>query len=354
MKFYQNVNIIITIWIISVLSVFYFSFSALPHSDLFQNNFLKSLANWDGGHYLSIAEKGYALKPQYAFFPLYPMLINIFSRVTGDYLTAALMISFISFILGANIFYQLVLSNFDKSSAQKALLALLFFPLSFHFLTVYTESLFFFLVVSAFLYARKKNYLMAAIFASLSSVTRLSGLAVIVSLIVSVYLIQKINRKNWYVYLSPIPFLLYCLYLYFQTGDPFYFVKARSQFWNLELVIPGAVIIHSFKQLITPGFIVHNFRDLLDFLFVSFALISLWKVYKKMNLDYVIYTIISIALPLFSPTIAAFPRYILLIFPVFIVVSLIKNQYITLAYKIISLMLFTVYAILFINGFWVS
>ncbi len=354
MKLYPNVNIIISIWVLSVLSVFYFSFSTLPHSSLFQNNFIKSLANWDGGHYLSIAEKGYLLKSQYVFFPLYPILINLFVKITGDYLVSALIISFISFFLAANIFYQLVYIDFGKSVAKKALVALLVFPLSFHFLTVYTESLFFLLSVLTFLFARKNNYFLAAIFAFLSSATRLSGLAVVLSLMASVYFSQKVNYKNWYVYLSPIGFLLYCLYLYHQTGDFFYFIKAESYFWNSGLVFPGGAIIHSFKQLFTPGFITNNFRDLLDLLFLIFAGFSVWKVCKKLSLDYAIFTLISILLPLFSPTIVAVPRYILLIFPVFIVVSLVKNEYLSLGYQIISLMLFSIYASLFINGYWVS
>lgn len=354
MKLYLNVNIYISIWVLTVLSVFYLSFSTLPHSNLFPNDFIKSLANWDGGHYLSIAQKGYALKSQYVFFPLYPILINLVSKILGDYLIAGLCISFLAFFLGVNIFYQLILRDFGKSYAQNAILALLFFPLSFHFLTVYTESLFFFLTVSTFLFARKNNYLMAGIFASLASVTRLSGIALVLSLIGSVFLTQKINRKNWFVYLSPVGFLLYCLYLYNQTGDPFYFIQSESSFWNSGLVLPGGAIIHSFKQLLTPGFIGSNFRSLLDFLFVSFAFISIWQVCKKLSLDYAIFAIVSIFLPLFSPTIVAIPRYILLIFPIFIMISFIKNQYLILAYQLISLLLLSVYAILFINGFWVS
>lgn len=352
MKLYPNVNIYVCIWILSVLAVFYFSFSFLPHSNLFPHQFLKNLANWDGGHYLGIARNGYT-KTQAVFFPLYPILINWVSRITGDFLSAGLIISFISIFLAANILYYLVILDFGKQYAKKTLLALLFFPLSFHFLTVYTESLFLFLTVATFLLMKKKKYFWATIFAILSSATRLTGLATVFSLIISVYLTEGINRKNWVVLLSPLGFLMYCFYLYSQTGDPFYFIKAESNFWQGGLVLPGSGYVYAFKHL-TLRAVADNFRNLMDFAFVTFAIYGVWKVWKRLSLDYAIFSIVSLILPMFSPTIVAIPRYLLTIFPIFIALSFYKNQYLILSYQMISLMLLSIYAMLFINGFWVS
>lgn len=353
MKLYPNVIMIVCIWALSVFVVFYFAFSFLPRSNQLPGDFMKSLGIWDGGHYLEIAKNGYT-NSQFAFFPLYPLLINLISRITRDFLSAGLIISWVSVFLAVNLLYRLIKEDFGKQQATKVLLALLFFPLSFHFLTVYTESLFLFLTITTFIFARKKNYLMATISAILVSATRLSGLAVVVSLIFQVYFCEGINKKNWFVILAPLGFILYCVYLYIYTGDFFYFASAETHFWQSGLVLPGSAIIHSFKQLITPNFIVNNFRNLLDFLFVAFGIFMVWKTVKTLSLDLAIYSIISLALPLFSPTIVAIPRYLLTIFPIFIVLSLQKNQYLTVLYQTLSPMLLSVYAVLFINGYWVS
>lgn len=354
MRLYLNVTIIYFIWAISVLAIFYFGFSSFPHSNLFPNNFFKNLANWDGGHYLAIAEYGYLVKSQYVFFPLYPMLINLVSKITGDFLSSGIVISMLSSFLAINLLYKLVLTDLGKDDGLKVLLVLLSFPLSFHFLTVYSESLFLLLSVATFLLMRKKKIFLATVTAALVSATRLSGLAVVLSLLLTIFLTAGINKKNWWVVFSPLGFLLYSFYLYNQTGNPFYFIQAESNFWQTGLVIPGSAIIFSFKQLLSPNFIVNNFRNLLDFLFVIFGILMVFRVWKTLSLDYTIYSIISLLLPLFSPTIVSIPRYLLTIFPIFVVLSFYRNQYFNIFYQFISLTLLSVYAILFINGFWVS
>ncbi len=354
MKLYSSATLIFSIWAISIFVLLYFGFSSIPRTDLFPGNFLRNLANWDGGHYLGIAQNSYAINSQYVFFPLFPLFINLVSRITGDFLTAGLLISLISTLLAINSLYQLVSLDFGKVFAPKVLLMFLSFPLSFHFLTVYSESLFLLLVITTFLFMRKRKLFLATITASLASATRLSGLAIVLSLIFSILLTEKINRKNWFVLLSPVGFLLYCYYLYNRTGDPFYFIQAESHFWQGGLVIPGSSFLYSLKQLLTPNFIVNNFRNLLDFLFATFGILMVIKVSKKLSLDYTIFSIVSLVLPFFSPTIVALPRYLLTIFPIFIVLSFIKNQYLITFYQFISLMLLSVYAILFINGYWVS
>ena len=57
-------------------------------SSVYHSNFLLwSWANFDGEHYLNIARHGYQVirgQSEYAFFPLYPLLINLMSRTGID------------------------------------------------------------------------------------------------------------------------------------------------------------------------------------------------------------------------------------------------------------------------------
>jgi len=352
MKLYSNVTIYFCIWAVSVLTIFYLGYSGIHHSGLFADDFIKSFANWDGGHYLGIAD-GYDQKFQYAFFPLYPLVINLFSKVTGNIFTSGILISAVSTFFAFHFFYNLILMDFGKEYAKKGLLALMFFPMSFYFLTVYTEGLFFLLTVATFVFARRKLLVLATITASLASATRLAGLGVVISLFAFLYFTKNLKRKNWFVFFAPLGFILYCVYLQNQTGDPFYFLQAE-RYWNRSLVLPGSALAHSFKLLITPGFIGQNFNSFLDFIFTVFGIVMTWKVWKKLGIDYAIFSIISLFLPLFSPTIVAIPRYLLTIFPIFILCGFYKNQYIVFFYQTFCLMLLSAFAILFIGGYWVS
>src|SRR3989344_9042564 len=78
-----------------------------------------SFGNFDGVHYLRLAQEGYTnLQFTQAFFPVYPILIKLTSFITfGNYLIAGLLISNLAFLLGLLIFYKLVKENFDEKTA---------------------------------------------------------------------------------------------------------------------------------------------------------------------------------------------------------------------------------------------
>ncbi len=342
MKLYLNVTILFSIWLTAILLVAFVGFSTLPHFGRFSNNFFQSFANWDGGHFLGIAEHGYSEKFQYAFFPLYPLAIKLLNQITGNYLLAALLISTVASFLGIQLLYKLVALDFNKKIAEKVLLALLFFPASFFFLTAYSEGLFFFLVIATFLSLRKRKLFLAVVLTSLASATRLAGLALVAGLIIEVIITTGISRKNWFVFLSPLGFALYCWYLYTQTGDPFYFISAETH-WQRYLTLPGLNFLESIKNL--------NFLELL---FATFGVGLAIRSFRFLPISYSIYGLISVLLPLFTPQLSSMPRFLLPIFPIFILIALIKNQFLIFAYQLISIMLLSAFSVLFISGYWVS
>ncbi len=341
MKLYPNVAFYFSIWLISLLLISFIGFFTMPHSNVFSGNFFQSLSNWDGGHFLGIAEHGYSEKFQYAFFPLYPLLTGFLGRITKDYLLAGDLISVTASFFGMQFLYKLVELDFDKEKAKKVILLLVCFPTSFFFLTVYSEGLFFFLVVATFYFLRTKKLLWATILASLASATRLAGLALVIALFIEVFK-SGVNRRNAFVLLAPLGFLIYCWYLYTRIGDPFYFLVAQNH-WQRSLVLPGMNFLDSIKNL--------KFRDLLFAIFgVGLALRS----FRFLPLSYSIYALVSLLLPLSTPSLESMPRYLLPIFPLFILVAIIKNKHTISAYQMISLVLLCLFIVLFVNGYWVA
>lgn len=353
MKLYPHINLYFLIWFLAILFIAYFGFLTLPHSGNFSKDFLKSFSNWDGGHFLGIAQYGYSEKFQYAFFPLYPLTIKLVNEITQNYFLAAILISITSTFLGINILYKLISGEFDKKIGEKVILCLLFFPTSFYFLTVYSEGLFFLLVVTTFYFLRSRKLFWATVFASLASATRLAGLALVLALWVEVITTSGINRKNWYIIFAPLGFLIYCLYLYNNTGDPFYFIFAQTH-WQRSLTVPVVSFWDTIKSLSQNGFINSHFNAFLDLIFTTLGVGLSIRTFRFLPPIYSVYSLASVLLPLFTPTLSSMPRFLLPIFPIFILLSLIKNKFLIFGYQLISLMLLAIFLVMFINGYWVS
>ncbi len=343
------------IWVASLLLVTFFGSSVFPHDSQVESTlgYFRSLANWDVGHFLGIAEFGYSEKYQYAFFPLYPIMISILTKFTQSYLLSGLLISFGCAFFAVQVLMNLVNLEFGKKLGEKVVLALLIFPTSFFLLTAYSESLFLLLALSSFYFLRKKNLFLAAVLAALCSATRLAGLAVVMALLVEVQLTQGISRKNWVVLLSPLGFLIYCWYLFTQTGDPFYFLEAEKH-WLRVLAVPGVGFWETIKSLVVPGFFQTHVTAVFDLLFSILGVGLVIRSFRFLPISFSIYGLFSVLIPLLTPSLSSMPRFLLPIFPIFITIALLKNEYLFLAYQVVSLMLLSVFSVMFITGYWVS
>ncbi len=139
-------------------------------------------ANFDGIHYLLIAQNDYGLYQQ-AFFFLYPFLIRWLSNFTHNYLFSGLLISHLAFFGALFFLYKLLVLDYSPKLVKIAIIFLLVFPTSFFFAAVYTESLFFFLILATFYFARLKKWWLAGVFGGLASATRLVGIFLLPALI---------------------------------------------------------------------------------------------------------------------------------------------------------------------------
>lgn len=302
---------------------------------------------------MGIAREGYSEKFQYAFFPLYPLLIKLFHSIIQNYLLSAILISAVSTFFGLHLLYRMLTEDFERKLALKVSLALLFFPTSFFFLTAYSEGLFFFLSISAFYLFKKNKLFWATIVLGLVSATRLVGLAVVAAIWIDIFTREGLNRKNWIILLAPFGFVLYSIYLYQQTGDPFYFITAENH-WQRSLVTPGIGFWEAIKKITGSGFLTVDFNILLDLLFAIFGVGFAVRAFRFLPLYLSVYALLSVLLPLFTPTLSSMPRFLLPIFPIFILIALIKNKYLQLGFQVFSLLLLGIFAALFAAGYWVS
>src|SRR3989344_4453159 len=123
-------------------------------------NYWASWAQWDGGYYLSIAQNGYSNTENFAFFPIYPMLIRFFAPlIGGNYIAAALIISNTAFLLFLIFFAKYLKRYYSEKTVYSTLFTFLLFPTTFFAVAAYSESMFLLFVILVFLNLRDKKYL---------------------------------------------------------------------------------------------------------------------------------------------------------------------------------------------------
>ncbi len=352
MKIHISTANIFLVWVFFCLIFFYFGFYFFPHSSRASANFLQNLANWDGQHYIGIAEFGYSEKFQYAFFPLYPLVIRAVTFFTKNYLISALLISFFSTFLGVLVLNKLISLEFSYQKARETIIYLLIFPTAFFFLTAYSDGFFFLLVSLTFYFKRKQNLLMASLVAALAALTRVLGVALIMSLLIQIYLKQGLNRKNWVILLSPLGIIIYSIYLYIKTSDPFYFIAAQSH-WERALSLPSISFWHSLNNISSSNLSTIDLNVLFNLLFAIFGVGMVLRSFRFVPSLYSIFGLVYILIPLTTSSLESFPRFLLPVFPIFILVTDFKKS-VKIAYAIVSLVLLIYFSISYINGYWVS
>jgi len=328
-------------------------------------------ANFDGEHYISIAQHGYGLGEQ-AFFPLYPVLIKIiaflFLEHTDFVHAVGLIISNISFFIGLIGFYKLIKIDFSNKIAKICIVFLLLFPTSFYFGSTYTEGLFFSLTVWSFYFARKENWLSASILGMFASATRVLGVLLAPAFALMIlknikFDFKKIKMKHFYIILIPFGIFLYMCYLYLGYDDPLLFLKSVRYFGEqrstVPIVLPQVFYRYIFKIIpnLNYSYIPVVFTTAMEFV-VSLAFLGL-AIYSffKLNIAYSIYLTLGYIASTINGSFSSLPRYVLVLFPAFIIVSIWLEKLPKVWKTVVLVILFVLLAIsqsLFFRGYWIS
>lgn len=339
---------------------------AFEERDYFIPIFLKSRANFDGVHYLSIAKGGYGVYQQ-AFFPLYPRLIRLLSNIlNGRYLVSALSVSWVAFFLALVFFYKLIILDYEESIAKKTIIMLLLFPTAFFFSMVYTESLFLFLVVASFFFARSKKWFWAGILGALASATSLTGIFLFPALLYEWYQQTKTKKikasRLIPIFFIPLGLFYYMRFLLINYQDPLMFFHVQPFLEvgrsNGKLILLYQVFWRYLKMLwtvekMTPTYFVVVSEFLTGLGFFGLLIVSYLK---KIRPSYIIFAVFVYLAPTLAGTFSSLPRYALTLFPCFIAIALLagQNKFLKACYPIVAGILLAVCVILFTRGYWIA
>lgn len=318
-----------------------------------------SWANFDGVHYLSIATKGYTDNGR--FLPFFPILINWLSIIFKNQFFVGLLLSNACFLSSLIVFYKLICLDHPKRTAFWSIIFLLVFPASFYFGSIYAESLFLLLTLLSFYYSRKKQWLTASIFALLLTITRPVGIVIFPVLIYEFIVAEKrLSAKILPIFFIPAGIIGYAFYNLKKWGDALYFLKSHADLGNsrtvTSIVFFPQTIYRYFKILSTIPYQQYEWWialfELAVFFFTITVLFLAWR--KKIRVSYILFSLLAFLIPVSSGTFSGLPRYVTVLFPLFITLALIKSRMFKIVYTIIGIILLSLFLMFFSRGYYVA
>jgi hypothetical protein len=351
-----------------------FEYTSLAHENpwLLKSGwqFLTSWANFDGVLYLHNSTDSLLREPR--FLPFFSLLIKAFSFdwlfQTSVYwqVLVGLVISHAAFGISLFFLYQIWKLDFSEKIARRAAGFLLVFPTSFFLVSVYSESLFLLLAVLAMWLARKRSWWWSFGCIGLAAVTRLPGILLIIPVGWEwtrwCWQSKKpvISRKTaGLISLALLPLILLMISHSRVYADPLKFIQAQGELANGRstsgIVAPMVMIWRYLKILFTVSPQVYEWWvALLELGSGALAAVTIWFSFKlKFPALYQLYSLAMIFLPFASGTLSGFPRYLIIVFPLYIVLAHLTQTWRWIA-MIGFLLLQVLLVSLFIRGYFVA
>ncbi|HEY0003506.1 MAG TPA: mannosyltransferase family protein, partial [Pyrinomonadaceae bacterium] len=294
-------------------------------------NASRAMVYADGLWYVNIAFKGYERQPfeasqehNWAFFPLYPLLLHLAAQVTGEYALTGAALSNIFLLLALVLLHKTVRAfGYDEGCADRTSFYVAAFPASYFFSLPVTESLFLFLSVGSFFAAKRGRWWLGGLLGALSSATRAAGILLFPALLLLYWQTHR-GRDFWRrellgLMLAPLGLAAFMLYLYLITGNALAFLQVQAA-WGHRA---GFFLRPLFDYLLNPleVSVRWDFR-LLNFAAATLALVCGLLLLKRSEWALSLYTLASVIVPLSAMMLQSNARYVATIFPVFLMLAL--------------------------------
>jgi Mannosyltransferase (PIG-V) len=272
-------------------------------------------ANW----YLKIAETGYAPDDHSTvFYPFYPLLIRLFSPITGNVYLSSLLVSTLALLPALFLFHRLALDYADPETANRALIYLLLFPVAFFLFAGYTESTCLALILAAFYSARRRRWFMAALFGFLAALTRGAGIVLVVPLVTMWWRQGAPRRWRDALALLFIPSGAGAFLMITNLGA---FTSYQST-WHSRFVFPWEHFAEMARLIANHLATSTDYFNLFVTLLFGCLIVFTWL---EMPPELSLYSALMFLLPLFrisaGQPFVSMSRYVLVLFPVFILLG---------------------------------
>jgi hypothetical protein len=315
---------------------------------------------WDARHYLYLATHGYGAtgdaRNLIAFFPLYPALISAVAALGLPVRTAALLISNVAGVVAAILLYEVARVDAPPKAAWRAAAFFTVFPTAYFLLVGYTEALFCALAFGTVLAARRQRWLTAGLLGGLAAAARLTGLALLPLLLIELFSARRARGRVWPAIVSPfvivLGFLTYLTTNLLVLGDPLAFIAVQREHWSHSLSPPWAGFANAVRGIswrvpwekltVGGGEIAGGIT--------AFATATLsWLRLRPADAAYA--TVVTVMVT-FLPFWLSIPRYLLGMYPLFLLAGRIRKQWLYLSMVALSFLALVVFSLAFGRGYW--
>jgi hypothetical protein len=324
---------------------------------------LEALTQWDSAYYIHIARYGYFHTSETwgtaGFFPFFPLLTRAMSFLFHDFRIAGVVTANICFLAAAILLHRLVRIDFpDRRVADATVTFLMFSPVSFFFSMAYTEATFLLLAVAAFLAVRRNRWLLAGICGMCLAATRNVGVWMAVPLFIEHVrqawqadkrgITALLRPRLFAIALVPLGLGLYMLWGYVKAGDALAFAHAGAH-W-------GRVLTSPLRTVATVATLEPFYRWLFLGSLVAAALLWGAGVMLRIRASYLAWAALLLMTYLCSNSLEAIPRYLSVVFPLFIVIGVFVSRYPIAREPLFAacVALLTTCTLLLANGYWMT
>lgn len=323
---------------------------------------------WDACWYTKIATYGYEAQNSVSFFPLFPLLTGLAGRILlGAMALGGLAVAGVAYVAAMTGLRRLVELDFDDDVAQTTVVAISIFPTAFFFFAPFTESLFLASAVWALLAARQRSWAITAIAGLVAALTRTQGVFLVLPLGWEVAMAWR--EAGWGIggrwrppsglFLRPMPAALapalgFAAFLAFSAafvGDiP---LDTAAAWGGTNFHPPWEVIDASWHWAIEHHDPLQAFNLAMLILFAVVALVGL----RQVPVAYSLFALPQIAL--IGTRIQPIPltstgRYLLVVFPVFVILALVPGRWLRFGWAVASLMFLALLLADYLRGTFVA
>lgn len=404
-------------WISSRLIVFVVMLVIMPlvAPTIMEKGWWDTLFAWDSGWYYKIAVEGYDYggnfggnfgdnKYAIAFFPLYPLLIWLLSRMGIPVVEAGLLINNLAFLLALIFFYRWTQECHGWEIARWSTAALAWCPYSLYGTVMYTEGLFLLFSIAALRAFENKQYIGVGIWGGLATATRITGVAMIPAFLFTAWRQKRPMQAYFASFAIATGICLFSLFCWLKFGDGLAFLHAQKgwrsstgfavQGWLsmlLQVMMggknatagyikdPGYLL--QFVGVISAGCLLIYFRQKLGAAKVSYGFFGLWLILwlmagdpllklvfifgglglliyysQQITLTAATYGFLAYGIALNTGLTASVDRYVYAIAPIFIAFGFLCAKYPKWGWGVISFcgLLLLLYCIRFAQDFWLA
>jgi hypothetical protein len=326
--------------------------SVAAHDQSVLDRSIDMWSSWDAPHYLRLAEVGYVAedprppeclnvdKPVHpcddhlfiVFFPFFPAAVALVKLVVRNLIVSGLVVSLFASIGACWFLYRLVERDKGHEQAWRCVLLLLSFPTAYYLSAPYSEALFLFAVVASVYAARTDRWVHAGLAGALATGTRVTGLALFPALLVGAFRRGGSDRDRLKRYaaigLAGAGLAIYLTINLVVHDDPFHFLTVQRSHWFQHFIPPWQSIFDAVRALnagsqgSTESFIywgrIAGFVFTLPVLAIGI---------RRLQVVDTVYAWSGFVLILSASWLLSLPRYLLVLYPIFMVgADLIRSR----------------------------